>query len=66
MGEGEEDVCPVLLEHGVCLVEDEEFDGGEKVAVKVFGTGICKSAWLERLMMMIMGEGLLVVFHCSS
>lgn len=38
MGESEEDMRPVLLEHGVCLVEDEKLDGGEKVAVEVFGT----------------------------
>jgi len=41
VGKGEEDVCPVLLEHGIYLVEDEELNRGQKIAVKVLGTVKC-------------------------
>jgi hypothetical protein len=39
VGEGEDDMGPVLLKHGVGLVDDEEFDGGKEVVVEFFGSG---------------------------
>lgn len=36
--EGEDDVRPVLLEHGVGLVDYQNLDGGQEVIVKLFGS----------------------------